>query len=56
MLWQGVRPKDMTPDQLEAAIAYTEQALIKAANHYRLLLAGYEELAEEVQRRERSLN
>lgn len=52
MQWQGVQPKDMTSEQLDAATAYTEKAIQDCAAHYSLLMVGYEELAAEHQRRQ----
>lgn len=52
MQWQGVRPQDMTQEQLDAAQEYTVDAIEKAAAQYSLLMIGFEELRAEYERRE----
>lgn len=52
MQWQGVQPKDMTSEQLDAARVYTEKAIEDCAAQYSLLMVGYQELAAEYRRRE----
>lgn len=56
MVWQGVKPTDMTPEQLQAAEDYTANAIQEAAAHYNLLVAGYEELAEERTKRLKAMH
>jgi hypothetical protein len=51
MQWQGVKPSDMTQEQLDAAREYTESAIEECASQYTLLMLGYEELAAEYRRR-----
>lgn len=46
----------MTPEQLDAAEAYTVKAIQEAADHYRLLVVGYEELAEERTKRLKAMH
>lgn len=56
MIWNGTKPTDMTPDQLDAAEVWTIEQMQKAQDHYDLMKVGYEELAEERTRRFRQLN
>jgi len=56
MLYDGHAPKDMTPEQLDAAEAYVVGAIEKAQSHLAMLYAGYMELCEEQSRRLRTIN